>query len=96
MKLNVLPPNVILSAPQKVNIKLEHKKPSSMSVKPPVARDSSAEVYEGPYIANPSIHNNTTFYTKNKMLLDNVTVTKIPYFETSNQSGITAYIASEV
>ena len=34
--------------------------------------------------------------TKNKLLADDVTVTKVPYYEVSNETGTTVYIASEV
>ena len=34
--------------------------------------------------------------TKDRLLSRDVNVKKIPYYETSNQTGVTVYIASEV
>lgn len=64
----------------------------------PVARELvGADVYDGEYEVTPSAHEAQTLQTTNKLLLDDVTVIKIPYYETSNLSnGYTAYIASEV
>lgn len=51
--------------------------------------------YDGPYDVTPKtseqILNTTSSY-----LTDDVTVRKIPYFETSNNTGTTVYIAGEV
>ena len=69
---------------------------TTVTIGTPVARDLGADVYEGPYEAIPKAHAETIFQTKNKLLIDNVYVREVPYWETSNQSGITAYIASEV
>lgn len=54
------------------------------------------EEYKGEYIAVPTTEEQV-FNTKGKVLLDNMTVRKIPYFNVSNSSGgNTVYIASEV
>lgn len=56
-----------------------------------------AEVYEGAYTVHSEAHEVQILPTANKQLTKNITVEKIPYFETSNLSdGITAYIGSEV
>ena len=52
--------------------------------------------YEGPYEVMPSTRDDVVLETKKKRMTDDVTVFKIPYFETSNESGYTVYIASEV
>ena len=52
--------------------------------------------YDGQYEIEPKAHTTTTLNTNGKTLLNNVVVKKIPYFETSNFSGYTVYIASEV
>lgn len=57
---------------------------------------SNAETYSGEYEVIPKADEGTMLLTKNKLLTDNVTVTKIPYYETSNPDGVTVYIASEV
>lgn len=60
-------------------------------------RSSSAEIYEGAYTVHSEAHAVQTLPTANKKLTKNITVEKIPYFETTNLSdGITAYIGSEV
>lgn len=54
------------------------------------------DVYDGQYEINPKADTATTLNTSGKTLLNDVVVKKIPYFETSNLSGYTVYIASEV
>ena len=45
----------------------------------------------------PSAFNTQVLPTANKVLKKDVTVQKVPYFETSNiQNGVTVYIAEEV
>lgn len=57
----------------------------------------SAEFYEGAYSVHSEANEVQILPTANKQLTKNITVEKIPYFETSNLSdGITAYIGSEV
>ncbi len=56
-----------------------------------------AELYDGAYTVHSEAHEVQILPTANKQLTKNITVEKIPYFETSNLSdGITAYIGSEV
>lgn len=52
--------------------------------------------YTGEYTVTPRAHNETVLPTKRKQMLDDVTVLRVPYYETSNESGVTAYIAQEV
>lgn len=54
------------------------------------------EVYRGPYEVIPKAYDNQTLETKDKHMLDDVTVNKVPYYETSNRYGDTVYIAAEV
>ena len=56
----------------------------------------NAETYDGDYIVTPQAHSETVLHTNGYIMTDNVTVIKIPYFEVSNQSGTTIYIADEV
>ena len=54
-------------------------------------------VYSGEYEVVPSAFNTQVLPTANKVLKKDVTVQKVPYFETSNiQNGVTVYIAEEV
>ena len=54
------------------------------------------DIYDGQYEIDPKAHAATILNTSGRMLLKDVTIRKIPYFETSNLSGYTVYIASEV
>lgn len=52
--------------------------------------------YEGDYVVTPKVEEQT-MPTKSKVMLDDVTVKAIPFFETSNTSGgTTVYIAKEI
>lgn len=54
------------------------------------------EEYKGEYVAIPTTEEQQ-FATKGKVMRDNMTVKKIPFFNVSNTSGgKTVYIASEV
>ena len=52
--------------------------------------------YDGAYEVTPSAHEAQTLETAGKVMRDDVTVQIIPLFRTSNTSGETVYIASEV
>ena len=64
----------------------------------PIARDSGDfPVYDGDYVVIPQADDAVVLETQSKLMTDDVTVTKIPYWETSNLSGgNTVFIASEV
>lgn len=49
----------------------------------------------GAYDITPKPYESQTFETKGKRMMDDVTVRAIPYYETSNVSGITIYIGGE-
>lgn len=53
------------------------------------------DVYDGEYIVTPKAYNPVVLETKEKLMEDDVTVLKIPYYETSNESGLTVYIGDE-
>lgn len=55
----------------------------------------SADIYNGEYVVTPAPYNSQTLETKAKLMTDDVTVLAIPYYETSNVSGITIYIGGE-
>ena len=53
--------------------------------------------FDGDYIVTPKAHSQTVLGTKGKLMESDVTVIKIPYYETSNSiGGNTIYIANEV
>lgn len=52
------------------------------------------ETYDGEYEVVPRAFNSQTLKTANKLLTKDITVTEVPFFETSNeQDGKTIYIA---
>lgn len=52
--------------------------------------------YRGEYNVTPKAHTEQTLETRNTILRNNVVVSQVPYYETSNTDGTTVYIASEV
>lgn len=55
-----------------------------------------AEIYDGAYSVHSEVNEVQILPTANKQLTKNITVEKIPYYETSNLSdGITIYIGDE-
>lgn len=55
-----------------------------------------AQTYDGDYTVTPRANVEQVLETNGKLMADDVTVFEIPYFETSNLSGTTVYIANEV
>lgn len=56
-----------------------------------------ARPYEGPYEVTPKAWLDQTLETEGLLMTDDVTVFKVPYYETVNLfDGKTAYIAEEV
>lgn len=53
------------------------------------------DTYEGDYVVSPKIRDQI-LETRNKKMLEDVVVEKVPYYETSNTSGTTVYIGIEV
>lgn len=52
--------------------------------------------YSGEYEVTPNAHCDKILRTQDKLLKENITVSKVPYFETSNEYGDTVYIAEGV
>lgn len=57
---------------------------------------SGAEYYTGTYEITPRAYDEQILETAQKMMADDVTVRAVPYYVTSNTTGDTVYIASEV
>ena len=53
------------------------------------------DIYDGEYVVTPIPYDSQTLETKDKVMVNDVTVLAIPYYETSNVSGITIYIGGE-
>lgn len=49
--------------------------------------DDAREHYDGPYVVTPKKDDEQNLETKEKIMDDDVTVTKIPYSEVSNPEG---------
>ena len=55
-----------------------------------------AETYEGPYEVTPKAWDEQVLQTEGKLMVEDVTVLKVPYYETSNLfDGLTVFIAEE-
>ena len=55
------------------------------------------ELYGGPYEVTPKAWEEQVLQTEGKLMADDVTVFRVPYYETSNLfDGKTAYIAEEI
>ena len=50
------------------------------------------DVYKGSYSITPKAWEEQVLETKSKVLTDNMAIKEIPYYETSNKSGLTAII----
>ena len=57
---------------------------------------SNIATYHGDYEVVPKANEDVVLQTAGMQMSDDVTVFKVPYFETSNIYGDTVYIASEV
>lgn len=55
----------------------------------------SVDVYDGPYVAIPKV-DAQSFPTARKTMRDDFEVTGVPYYEVSNQSGLTVFIANDI
>lgn len=60
-----------------------------------IVDEDAIPVYTGETEITPRTHSNILLDTKNKRLLSDINVLKVPYFETSNVSGITVYIGGD-
>lgn len=61
-----------------------------------IGEGDSSPIYEGTYDVIPLAFQETTLETKNKKLIDDISIQEIPYYETSNLSGgSTVYIADQ-
>lgn len=57
---------------------------------------SEAPIYDGEYTIVPKANREQILPTNGKRMTDDVSVTKIPYYQASNVSGDTVYIGMEV
>jgi hypothetical protein len=58
--------------------------------------DGSHENYTGTYVVTPKAFDDQTLDTSGKIMTDDLTINKVPFYETSNTAGgKTSYIAKE-
>lgn len=79
---------------RKTNIEIEKNK-TELETSAPYSVYIEGEIYDGDYEVTPTT-NPQTLETATKVMLQNVQINKIPYFETANEYGDTVYIGSEV
>lgn len=60
-----------------------------------VGGTSQIPPYEGEYVVTPKTYDEQVLPTKNKRMINNLTVKKIPQYEVSNDSGYTLIIGDE-
>ncbi len=63
---------------------------------PVVKEYIDAPVYTGEYVVTPLAHEQTVLETTGKRMADDVTVREVPYYEVSNLTGKTVYIANTI
>ena len=71
-------------------------RPPSINVNIGGTRGGNAEIYTGEYNVTPKAEEATVLLTRNKLLTENVTVSRVPFCEVSNQSGGKTFIIGEV
>lgn len=60
-----------------------------------IGGSSTIPPYEGEYEVTPKTYDEQVLPTKNKRMINNLTVKKIPQYEVSNDSGYTLIIGDE-
>lgn len=80
-----------------ISIKVDRKQTVKIKAIDQVIIEGHVENYKGDYTVIPNAHEQIVLKTKERKMLDNITVKKIPYFDVSNEfGGSTVYIGSEV
>ena len=69
------------------NINIGFKPVNSIKIAFNVGGTSDRPPYEGEYEVTPKTYNEQVLPTKNKRMIDNLTVKKIPQYEVGNDAG---------
>ena len=77
------------------NINIGFKPVNSIKIGFNVGGTSQRPPYTGEYEVTPKTYDEQVLPTKNKRMIDNLTVKKIPQFEVSNEYGYTLIIGEE-
>lgn len=88
--------SVRIKEDNRVSVCINDIEKQSVSVSGNAIFVGNVDEYKGDYEVTPKANEETVLNTKNKTMLDDVKVLKVPFYETSNQYGDTVYIASEV
>ena len=81
--------------PTPVNVRAGPQAVSVSTGVPVVKEYVGAEPYRGAYVVIPEV-GAQVLPTLNQRMTDNLTVTGVPYYEVSNESGLTVFIAETV
>lgn len=82
-----------ISDQDKVNLKVEKEKPIKLKVNEGTGGGGGTyPEYEGPFVITPKPYDDIVLNTTQKTVMDNITVLKIPHYETSNLKGKTFII----
>lgn len=80
---------------QNISVSFRRDRLNASTGFPVVKEYVDADPYEGSYVVIPEV-SAQVLPTLNKRMTDDLTVTGIPYYEVSNTSGITVYIAENL
>lgn len=72
---------------QIIGIKIEEA--NTISLKVDEHSGGIYPIYEGETVITPKVHESTTLDTSRKVVMDDIVIEEIPYYETSNVKGIT-------
>lgn len=75
-----------------ISLKVEKETPIKLKVNEGSGGGGTYPAYEGPYTITPLPYDNITLNTSQKLVAENITVLKIPHYETSNPKGQTFII----
>lgn len=79
-----------------VAVKIDTKRKVKVNLSPIKIINGHIPEYTGKSKVTPSTSNDIILETKNMVVKDNITISKIPYFEVGNNFGNTVYIGNEV
>lgn len=84
--------------PTVIKFKIGRTVPIRFHAEPHVIAVNSGDVpvYDGAYSVTPKVYEETTLETKQKLMQNNVTVSRIPQYQVSNDAeGVTLIIGEE-
>lgn len=80
----------------KINVDMKKSPAADIGIRSSTTVINTAPTYNGSYSVKPKAFEDITLPTANKLMKNNVTIEKVPYFETSNETGTTIYIADSI